>query len=266
MGAKVDIAVCYLARGADVGALKSCERFAVSYRRFRPGMEHRLYVIFKGFAGSGELAAARNQFAPIDYEPVHLGDERFDIGAYIEWANQIAERVICPINTASEILCQDWLAKLSANLALPGVGLVGATGSYETQRETDGINYPPFPNVHIRSNAFMMERREFCDFTKGMVIKDKTDAFRFESSRNSLTRHVLDQGKDVLLVGRNGRGYSPEFWPRSDTFRQGRQTNLLVGDNQTRIFATLSWVQKRDVVLRTWGNRDATSLLAPAES
>jgi hypothetical protein len=258
------IAVCYLARGADTGAHESFARFISSYRRFEPGAEHRLYVIFKGFAGERELADARRLFEGLDHAPFFLGDESFDIGAYIEWANQVSEAAICPVNTASEILSHDWLGKLAANFTLRDVGLVGATASYESQMETDVAHYPAFPNIHIRSNAFMIDRQVFCDFTRGLVVRDKVDAHRFESSRNSFTRHVLSRGERVLLVGRNGRGYSPEFWPRSDTFRQGRQDNLLVADNQTRVFASLPWAEKRDVVLRTWGDRYALEPLSRA--
>jgi hypothetical protein len=42
-----------------------------------------------------------------------------------------------------------------------GVGLVGATGSYESLGPAlDG--FPAFPNIHIRSNAFLIQRELFC--------------------------------------------------------------------------------------------------------
>lgn len=243
------IAVAYLARGADHDWLTSFERFLHSYRRYPSGVKHSLYVLFKGFANNADLESAKVLFSSVPHKQVNLGDENFDIGAYIEWANMIDEDLICVLNTASEILAQNWLHKLAVNLALPNVGLVGATGSYEGLSE---INVA-FPNIHIRSSAFMINRRLFCSITEGQKIANKIDAYNFESGPQGLTKQVLAKGKEILLVGRNGRGYTPKFWASSDTFRQGRQKNLLVADNQTRNFEAFPWNEKREFVIRTWG-------------
>jgi len=247
------IAVAYLARGADKDWLLSCERFLRSYRRYHSGVPHSLYIIFKGFLNDTDLELAKTLFGCISHEPVFLEDDKFDIGAYIEWAGVVQESTICVFNTASEILAPDWLLKLALNLTLPGVGLVGATASYESLCELNS-SFPVFPNIHLRSTAFMVERESFVEITSGLVINNKVDAFGFESGRRSLTRRVLAMGRAVLLVGRNGRGYSPQHWVLSDTFRQGTQQNLLVADNQTRNFDALPWNEKREFSLRTWGD------------
>lgn len=246
------IAVAYLARGADKDWLMSCERFLNSYKCNHSGAKHSLYVIFKGFEADSDLEKAIVIFSSISYEPIFLSDDSFDIGAYIEWANMIEEKLICVFNTASEILAPDWLRKLALNLAMPNVGLVGATASYESLAEYNSA-FPSFPNIHIRSTAFMIDRGLFCSITNGLQIADKIDAFNFESGPKCLTRQILDIGKEILLVGRNGRGYSPEFWAASDTFRQGMQRNLLVADNQTHNYLALPWAEKREFVVRTWG-------------
>ena len=82
----------------------------------------------------------------------------------------------------------------------------------------------------------------------------KFDAFYFESGPKSLTRQVLARGKTVLLVGRNGRGYSPTFWPVSATFRQGTQTNLLIADGQTRVFDKYVWSDRYTIMHNTFGD------------
>jgi hypothetical protein len=99
----------------------------------------------------------------------------------------------------------------------------------------------------------MINRELFCRITKGRLMRDKLDAFLFESGPDSMTRQILALGQEALLVGRNGRGYSSKWWPTSDTFRQGTQSNLLVADNQTRNFAAMPWPEKHEFVLRTWG-------------
>jgi len=246
------IAVAYLARGADRNCLLSFERFMNSYIRNYAGVKHSLYVIFKGFANNTDLKNARALFNCIPHEAVFLDDGSLDIGAYIEWANMIEEDWICVFNTGSEILAPDWLRKLAVNLLIPNVGLVGATASYESLNELNR-SFSFFPNIHIRTSAFMINRMLFLSITEGLEISHKIDAYHFESGPKSLTRQVLANKKKILLVGRNGRGYSPKFWATSDTFRQGAQKNLLVADSQTRNFSELPWTGKRASAVRTWG-------------
>ena len=249
---KQTIAVAYLARGANSDWLLSFERFLNSYTRNYSGVKHSMYVIFKGFANNTDMKNARAFFNCIPHEAIFLGDHSLDIGAYIEWAKTIEEDLICVLNTGSEILAPDWLRKFAVNLAIPNVELVGATGSYESLNELNSA-FPLFPNIHIRSTAFMINRKLFLSITEGLEMSNKINAYHFESGFKSLTRQVLADGKEVLLVGRNGRGYSPKFWATSDTFRQGAQKNLLVADNQTRNFLALPWISKREYVVRTWG-------------
>jgi cephalosporin hydroxylase len=245
------IAVCYIARGKEADWRSSIERFCDSYNQHRPGLEHTLYVIYKGFPDASSLAYARELFVGIRHKPVFLADNAFDIGAYKLWANQASEELVCLFGTSSELLADDWLRKLATNLALPDVGLVGATGSYESLSSRHKA-FPPFPNVHIRSNAFMIDRTLFCRILDQFAVTTKFQALLFESGPASMSRQVLDRGQKILVVGRNGKGYPPHDWPMSGTFRQGMQENLLVADKQTRLFAALDWDERWENVLLTW--------------
>lgn len=246
------VAVAFLARGADQGWRYSFKRFLSSYKQYEAGYKHNLYIIFKGFANASELNEAIHVFDSIKHTPVLLEDDSFDIGAYIELANQITEEVVCFFNTATELLMNNWLKILLVNLLLPNVGLVGASASYESNR---GLNplFPRFPNPHIRSNAFMIKRDTFCNITNMFKIENKFDALLCESGPMSITRQIRLKGLEALVVGRNGRGYGTEWWPTSGTFRQGNQLNLLIADNQTRAFSGLPWNAKREAMKRTWG-------------
>lgn len=246
------IAVAYLARGADKEWLNSFEKFLASYKFNRSGAEHSFYIIFKGFTSDSDLEKAKTLFSTVQYKPIFLDDNTFDIGAYIEWANMIDEDFICVFNTASQIMASDWLLKFENNLKVPNVGMVGATGSFESLNSLYA-DFPIFPNVHIRSTAFMIERQLFCTLTSGEIISDKYRARSFESGPNSISNLVSAKGKNLLIVGRNGRGYSPPFWPMSNTFRLGKQDNLLVTDNQTRSFSEIPWPEKKAFSIKTWG-------------
>jgi len=256
---KNDIAVAYIARGADKDFFVSFGRFIESYKINNAGLEHTLYVIYKGFLNVEHLEKAKELIKGIYHVPLYFNDYTFDIGAYIEFARTVESDFICALNTNTEILSNDWLWKLSQNLALPNVGLVGATASYEGPKNSDGI-FPAFPNPHIRSTGFMMNRELFYSIAKSHHIIDKFDAYKFESGLESLTSKVLSLGMRVLLVGANGRGYSMKFWPISKTFRMGLQENLLIADNQTRNYMKLPWSQKIEFVNRTWGGFIASFL------
>jgi hypothetical protein len=111
---------------------------------------------------------------------------------------------------------------------------------------------PPFPNAHIRTNAFMIDRKTFLD-TRPDRVKDKKDSYLFESGPNSLTQQILRYGQTVVVVGADGQRYEIDQWVDSGTFRLGTQHNLLVKDNQTRTFDRMSEAEKRAFVGLTWG-------------
>lgn len=247
------LALVYLARGADEDCLQKFYTFVRSYKRFAPGIEHQLVIVFKGFSDANHLRDGLEAFASLNFVAIHTSDLTFDIGAYFDAAKQIGTERICFLNTNSEISTHSWLAKLSNNLDLKDVGLVGATGSFESLRALDQ-RMPEFPNVHIRSNAFMMERKQLVEILSSCSIGTKIDAYFAESGADSITRRIFQMGRCARIVGRDGRGYQPDAWPRSFTFRQGNQANLLVKDNHTRSFDQLTFADKKELSFKTWGN------------
>jgi hypothetical protein len=260
---KQRLAVVYLARGADENALNLFRRFIDSYCRFNAGFDHDLFVIYKGFETPDKLRDAHQLFENIRYTAIYTYDDNFDIGAYRFAAEQIPHDLLCFLNTNSEILCQGWLGKLAMNMDRKSVGLVGATGSFESLWVLDN-RFPRFPNVHLRSNAFLIRRDHAIRFLPRYIAK-KVSAFVTESGHSSLTRRMFENGLEVLVVGRDGRGYAPQWWPHSLTFRQCDQMNLLVHDNVTRAFNDMPWPEKEMFSQRTWGDfiKQETMLILP---
>ncbi|WFT92831.1 hypothetical protein QA633_31470 [Bradyrhizobium barranii] len=246
------LALVYLARGADGDHLVRFKSFLQSYTKFSAGAEHSLFIIYKGFVNEGQRRTARELFSIYDHRPIFTSDTAFDIGAYTDSLEDIPHDRICFLNTNSEILCDGWLGKLSANLDQPRVGVVSATASFESLTLLDP-RFPRFPNVHIRSNAFMMERATAIKVLTAFHIRDKKDAFFAESGPRGMTRRIFEMGLNALVVGRNGRGYPPAAWPMSDTFRLGTQRNLLVHDNVTRAYVDMPFSEKRSISKLTWG-------------
>lgn len=247
-----ETAVIYLSRGADPWWEESAHIFLQSYKRFPAGAHARPYAILKGFKNKIEEARAAAKFRAEGFEPLYLSDQGFDIGAYINAANMLDEKYVCFFNTRSELKASNWLAFMTSYLELGKIKLVAATGSFESLRPLN-THFPKFPNTHLRSNAFATDRELFCKLTLGLTFETKFDAFRFESGRASLTKRVIDAKGELAIVGRNGRAYSPKWWPFSGTFRQGMQENLLVGDNVTHLYDNSGWAEKRHIISATWG-------------
>ena len=100
----------------------------------------------------------------------------------------------------------------------------------------------------------MIQRELLVDILSSYLIRTKVDAWFAESGEESITRRVFRMGRTALIVGRDGRGYHPNNWPRSLTYRQGDQSNLLVKDNVTRAFERSPWEEKKELSFSAWGN------------
>ena len=245
-------------------------RFVRSYRERAAGHDHRLLVVFNGFddGDAAALAATRTELDEVAHAPLVLPQPLQDLGAYRAAVEHAAEAdAMCFLNSHSELLVDGWLALLNEQLRAPGVGIVGATGSHESTysaaprplRPLRRRQYPPFPNPHIRTNAFMAAREPLLalDWSVG---RGKSSAHQLESGLRSITRQLRTQGLDARVVGRDGRGYAPDAWPESGTFRCGDQANLLVADNRTRQYDEADPARRAELARMAWG--DAAELSA----
>jgi hypothetical protein len=115
-------------------------------------------------------------------------------------------------------------------------------------------DFPPFPNPHLRTNAFMASRDVLRRVKRG-PLRLKLSAYKFESGKDSLTNQVRAMGLRVLVVGQDGEGYDPENWHLSNTFWQSREENLLVADNQTELYMSADPVTRAELAQYAWGDR-----------
>jgi hypothetical protein len=129
-----------------------------------------------------------------------------------------------------------------------GDWLLGEMGLWDPARY-----FPPFPNYHVRTNAFMAARETLARVRIGTVFF-KLSAFMFESGYDSLTNQILRLGLRPLIVGRDGQAYEKERWHLARTFRQGCQENLLVADNQTDDYADADAARRAELSKFAWGD------------
>jgi hypothetical protein len=262
-------------------------RFLESYRSLDAGIDHDLLILWKGFDRSIPNNYS-SLLSGIPYRELLAGNSGFDIAPYNKAAREIDSVYFCFLNSFSVILDPGWLSKLYSHASREGVGLAGATGSWESvysnfQRlaaenmrspvvkwkwlraplDMKLLKYyekrfPPFPNFHIRTNAFMMKRDLLLEIERSRLIL-KTHAHEFESGRKGLTRQILEKGLKPIVVGRDGAGYEKDNWNISGTFRQEEQANLLVADNQTMQYHRLPPEEREKLRFQTWGTASGTA-------
>ena len=251
--------------------------FLTSLRSHDSGGEYELVLVFKGFAPEALPAGYERLLEALPHERLFTPDTGFDIGAYVSAARRVAHDTVCFLNSFSRILHPNWLGYFLDGLRIPGIGIVGASGSAESARGTSRdvhvlraalramsprtwyrvAAFPPFPNYHVRTNAFCLSRRDFLSLRTGSLMR-KRDLYRFESGRLSMTRQLASRGLGARVVGRDGVAYPPHEWSTSGTFRSGNQENLLVADNRTSEYAAADPERRRTLVEAAWG-ADITS-------
>jgi hypothetical protein len=244
---------------APLGA-EMLERFAASYRRVPAGLDHELAILFNGF---GEPADAEPWMRGIDdvpHRPIFTPEAMLDLAAYEHAARQLDARMLVFLNSYSRPLERGWLARLAEPLRDPGVGLVGASGSYESMlsaapwfmRLLKRRSFDPFPNPHVRTNAFVLSRDLMLDLDWSGA-RTKAGSWRLESGKASVTRQVQARGYEAVVAGRDGRTYAWPEWRESATFRAGAQANLLVADNRTDQYASADPAKQRWLEELAWG-------------
>ena len=273
------LGVVYLYRYAE-GA-NPARRFLKSYGEFPAGITHDFHVIFKGFPDRQSLIHAQSLFADVPINAVELADIGYDIGSYLEAAKVVGNERLIFLNTFSRILVPNWLVYFDRASRRPDVGVVGATGSWQSNtsgyerhlaarmrqiralpggKSKDGprpaenllirkrrlrayvvapfrylycyAEFGRFPNPHIRTNAFMIERNRFLSLNFPSFTV-KSDVYKFESGRRSMTKQLLSQGLSPVVVDRAGKVHEIANWKSSSTFWMNNQINLVIADNRT---------------------------------
>lgn len=108
-------------------------RFIDSYRRYRAGCEHELIIVLNNVPERqrSELLA---ELEGVAQRLLLLKESVQDLAAYAQAAERLEHERLCFLNSHSEILAPNWLLKLQHALDEPRAGLVGATGSWASQR------------------------------------------------------------------------------------------------------------------------------------
>jgi hypothetical protein len=278
-----EICVAHLVRRSnDIAAFRT---FLESYRRCAAQVPHDLLIIFKGYSHHDDLTPYYALLEGLQHKRLFVPDVGFDVRPYITVARKQSHRFLVFLNSFSRILVPGWLEILFRAARRPGVGLVGATGSHQSvysdfhalRAEMRRINkpfyrlvagslryarylatirgrFPPFPNYHIRTNAFMVPRELLANARCGLILQ-KWDAYAFESGVNSLTNQIMSAGLRPLVAGADARHYEAPEWADARSFWIHQQENLLVADRQTRAYDEGSVAVRDRLAYHAWRRR-----------
>ncbi len=258
--------------------------FLNSYKDKLAGFEHYLVLLFNGVQNESETLQYHHLIKSMSINYSHYSfSNGQDIDIYIKATAKVSSEYVLFFNSYSVILADNWLYNYIKAFSIEKTALVGASASnmsyysatfqkHTTQWEGNKgiINnlrkyklfmkaliywrflFKPFPNPHLRSNAFMLRRTDFLDLCK-KPIDTKFIAYQFESGRQSMTNHFLKEGLNVLVLDKHGNVYGPPDWEKSSTFWINEQENLLVSDNQTRLYQEADSETRRSMAKLAWG-------------
>lgn len=283
-----EIAVVHLVRRAN--GPDCLARFIASYKAHAAGIDHDLILVCKGFSGRRLPADHADLLGGIRHHLLFLADRGFDIVPYFLVVQRFACAYYCFLNSFSRVLGDGWLGHLYRQARFQGNGLVSATGSYQSfarghqgksaserlryvlgagsssllaQRAASwmlgtvglwqpGRYFAAFPNYHLRTNGFLGSRELLLRIRVPPMLF-KLSAFMFESGRNGLTAQVLAMGLKALMVDRRGQAFDRAEWHLANAFRQSRQEDLLIADNQTDAYERATPEQRAQLSRLAWG-------------
>lgn len=268
--------------------LEPFARFLRSYAAHPGDYAHQLIIVFNGFEAQEELKPFEELLRNVRHTPLLLHPRSQDLVSYYQAARAHPLPYLCFLNSYTQLRDTEWLAKMMRHIKRHGVGLVGATSSYLSYRQHYDEQqamflskppyntpvgwarfqavrlayhfwYPPYPNPFIRTNGFLVSYDTW-NRLKYPRIQRKTDAYRLEQGVHSLTRQIQRMGLRPVVVGRDGVGYEIEEWPRSLTFMQGNQENLLLSDNQTDYYQQGDDALRQETSFSSWRAQAAPAL------
>ena len=262
--------------------------FIASYQRHPAGCDHELVILFNGIAREEDAAPYQTflQEAGISYSPYYLSSG-IDIEAYYWIAGLLSHTYILFLNSYSCLMADNWGRHYLDAISGANTGAVSATGSWQSYYSTvfmrntyawerkKGVTenvrkfklfikaflwwrwlFQSFPNPHLRTNAFMVKRELFLSVPRPAVFPNKFTAYVYESGKKGFSCELLRRGYQIVVVDKFGHVYSKDDWKASNTFWTGRQDNLLVSDNQTRMYDQAVPEDKKKLSYLAWKEQD----------
>jgi hypothetical protein len=242
------VAVTYLDRWGNPP--RFARAFLESLEQNQAGWRYDLIWQLKGYPDDAEnplVADFRSRFEGAVHQ-CRYPDNLYQFSLAFDAAKRFDCDYLLFFISWSRILAPGWLKLyLQAFERNADCGVAAATGSFERLSSDQA-----FPNVHVRTNAFMIERESFLSLDPG-ALTSKAGGNQFEAGPNGLTRQIENRGLAPILVDRFGNALRVRDWAQAKIFRSGGQEALLVADNRTHEYAIASTKRRRKLVRLAWG-------------
>ncbi|MGB4593708.1 MAG: hypothetical protein WBI63_08065, partial [Coriobacteriia bacterium] len=193
---------------------EAAARFAESYRKYVPGCDHILHVVFNGQQPN---ATHRSILADTQYQTHQHDDVGWDTGAYLKVASEIDCDLMVCLGGSSYFMRAGWLSRMAEAYCEHGLGLYGSSASLEI-------------TPHIRTTGFWCHPTLLRAYPR--TVRSKKDRYAFEHGPASLTRLAEYVGLGCWLVTWDAVYAKPQWRTPPNIFRRGDQSNSIVFDRQ----------------------------------
>ncbi len=248
------------------------KNFIKHYKFFKSGYEHDLLICFKDFDKNDPIFSIKelDNLDFIKYEDHNIYND-YDWGSYSRISNRYSDRIIFFMNCHSYPIVNNWLKEFVLNY--DDNFILGPAGSYEsiTSNWFKGnvsnsflysilygclnlINFPLYPNPHLRSNCFMISAKNFKKLILNQKFKyKKLGTWLNESGRNGMTKQSKKLKFNIYVINSDSKKFEINNWIDSQTYALGNQDKLIISDKFSRIYKNASFVEKKKITKNIWG-------------
>lgn len=220
-------ALIYPAIGSSKAYDDGAFRFCNTLKETDAGGEFELVVMKCNGDVSPDVCDALNEFGPTWFP---YWGEGCDIGAHQTAANLIDHDWMICVSSHTYFHRAGWFNRMTEARELFGPGLYGGMASYEQQRP------------HIRTNFFGIEPKLFRAYPE--VINSRVKSLQFESQPNNFLGWMQGQGLNGYAVYWDCICRPEDFRKPANVFRRGDQSNCLVWDKHTAMYANATPEEK----------------------
>ena len=89
-----------------------------------------------------------------------------------------------------------------------------------------------------------MKGSEYLNFMNNKSIKSKTDAWKIESGKDSLTNYFKKLNYNIYVINSEGKKFSESKWKDSQTYNFSDQNKSIISDKHIRKYHSLDKLEK----------------------
>lgn len=193
-------------------------RWLSTYKQFRPAIPHKVVVV-----NCGSHSDFDAEFDEVAHHYNYYDGLGSDCGTFQAIGRTLESDLCVACNTLAYFWRPNWLEPIAEAFQKHGKGVYGITASFEGH-----------PHLRTPCIAFapevMRKYPHICD--------TRNKAIDFESGRANFSLWAQDSGYQSLLVTADGAVHQQHDWRKpANIFRRGDQTNCLVWDRHTLVYA-----------------------------